>query len=216
VVPSSVPATHGAPDLPTRHYVPTGRTRAPVCPTRRPRGSSAEPARSAHTPPRPPPMPSATSGVRFWAPISHLSTLRPGLRQPRRRLCKNLRPGFARFGRAPTVAALSRTRATPMRGVHSRRPDAAPEDNARRGAAIAARKRAQAEWDAANPGVVYDPELFQREILPRLASVKLSEIARSRSRAPRTATALNLGDLHPTELLVAQPRAFGRPLPWRG
>jgi hypothetical protein len=31
--------------------------------------------------------------------------------------------------------------------------------------------------DKANPGTVYDPELFRREILPRLASVKLSEIA---------------------------------------
>ena len=27
------------------------------------------------------------------------------------------------------------------------------------------------------PGAVYDPELFRREILPRLALVKLSEIA---------------------------------------
>jgi hypothetical protein len=34
-----------------------------------------------------------------------------------------------------------------------------------------------AEWDKANPGAVYDPGLFRREILPRLAGVKLSEIA---------------------------------------
>jgi predicted transcriptional regulator len=33
------------------------------------------------------------------------------------------------------------------------------------------------EWDKANPGTVYDPELFCREILPRLAGVRLSEIA---------------------------------------
>jgi hypothetical protein len=39
----------------------------------------------------------------------------------------------------------------------------------RRGAAIAARKRALSEWDKKNPGPVYDPELFRREILPRLA-----------------------------------------------
>jgi transcriptional regulator with XRE-family HTH domain len=31
--------------------------------------------------------------------------------------------------------------------------------------------------DKANPGAVYDPELFRREILPRLALLKLSEIA---------------------------------------
>lgn len=32
-------------------------------------------------------------------------------------------------------------------------------------------------WDNANPGAVYDPELFRRDILPRLAPVKLAEIA---------------------------------------
>jgi len=56
-------------------------------------------------------------------------------------------------------------------------PAQAPEIRGRRGAAIAARKRALSEWDKANPDVVYDPELFRREILPRLAGVKLSEIA---------------------------------------
>ncbi len=33
------------------------------------------------------------------------------------------------------------------------------------------------EWDKANPGAVYDRELFRREIVPRLGTVKLSEIA---------------------------------------
>jgi transcriptional regulator with XRE-family HTH domain len=56
-------------------------------------------------------------------------------------------------------------------------PVQAPEIRSRRGAAIAARKRALSEWDKANPGAVYDPELFRRDILPRLAPVKLSEIA---------------------------------------
>ena len=56
-------------------------------------------------------------------------------------------------------------------------PAQAPEIRGRRGAAIAARKRAFAEWDKANPDVSYDPELFRRENLPRLALVKLSEIA---------------------------------------
>ena len=36
---------------------------------------------------------------------------------------------------------------------------------------------AVSEWDKANPGAAYDPELFRRDILPRLATVKLSEIA---------------------------------------
>ena len=44
------------------------------------------------------------------------------------------------------------------------------------GAAIAARKRALSEWDEKNPGTVYDPELFRRDILPRLGTAPLSEI----------------------------------------
>jgi hypothetical protein len=56
-------------------------------------------------------------------------------------------------------------------------PGQAPEIRGRRGAAIAARKRAPSEWDKANPDTVYDPELFRREILPRLAPVKPSAIA---------------------------------------
>jgi len=56
-------------------------------------------------------------------------------------------------------------------------PTHSPAIRGRRGAAITARKRAQAEWDAANPGTVYDRELFRREILPKLQTVRLSEIA---------------------------------------
>jgi hypothetical protein len=56
-------------------------------------------------------------------------------------------------------------------------PAQAPEIRGRRGAAIAARKRALSEWDMANPDIVYDPELFKRDILPRLAGMNLSEIA---------------------------------------
>ena len=55
-------------------------------------------------------------------------------------------------------------------------PRQTPEVRGRRGAAIAARKRAIAEWEEANPGTTYDPELFRREILPRLAGVKLSKM----------------------------------------
>jgi len=56
-------------------------------------------------------------------------------------------------------------------------PVQAAEICGRRGAAIAARKRALAEWDKANPDTVYDPDLFRRDILPKLAGVKLTEIA---------------------------------------
>jgi CRISPR-associated endonuclease Cas1 len=55
-------------------------------------------------------------------------------------------------------------------------PAQAPEIRGRRGAAIAARKRALTEWDKVNPDAVYDPELFLREILPRLGAVPLAEI----------------------------------------
>jgi CRISPR-associated endonuclease Cas1 len=55
-------------------------------------------------------------------------------------------------------------------------PTQAPEIRGRRGAAIAARKRALTEWDKANTDAVYDPELFRREILPRLRTVPLAEI----------------------------------------
>ncbi len=55
-------------------------------------------------------------------------------------------------------------------------PAQAPEVRGRRGAAIAARKRALTEWDKANPGAAYDPEMFRQDILPRLGSVPLSEI----------------------------------------
>ncbi len=55
-------------------------------------------------------------------------------------------------------------------------PAQSPEIRGRRGAAIAARKRALTAWERANPGTVHDPEMFRRDILPRLATVKLSEI----------------------------------------
>jgi len=55
-------------------------------------------------------------------------------------------------------------------------PRQTPEIRGRRAAAISARKRALTEWEQANPGVDYDPELFRLEILPRLRTVKLSEI----------------------------------------
>jgi len=76
-------------------------------------------------------------------------------------------------------------------------PAQAPEIRGRRGAAIAARKRAFAEWDKANPGAVYDPKLFQREILPRLAGVKLSEIAKATGCSKASASDIRRGKGEP-------------------
>ena len=42
--------------------------------------------------------------------------------------------------------------------------------------------------DKANPGTVYDPELFRREILPRLASVKLSAIVEATGMSKASAS----------------------------
>ena len=57
----------------------------------------------------------------------------------------------------------------------------------RRGATIAARKRALSVWDNANPGVACDPQLFLGDILPQLGTAPLSEImeAAGCSRRPR-------------------------------
>lgn len=41
---------------------------------------------------------------------------------------------------------------------------------------MAARERASSKWDKANPGTVYEPELFRWEILPGLRTVPLAEI----------------------------------------
>jgi hypothetical protein len=38
------------------------------------------------------------------------------------------------------------------------------------------RRRTRRSGNKADPGALYDPELFRREILPKLAGVKLSEI----------------------------------------
>ena len=76
-------------------------------------------------------------------------------------------------------------------------PSHAPEVRGRRGAAIAARKRALSEWDKANPDAVYDPELFRREILPRLASVKLSEIAQAAGYSKASASDIRRGKWTP-------------------
>ena len=55
-------------------------------------------------------------------------------------------------------------------------PRQTPELRGRRGAAIAARKRAQREWEGAQGTTEVDPEYFRREVLPGLAKVKLADI----------------------------------------
>jgi len=72
-----------------------------------------------------------------------------------------------------------------------------PEIRGRRGAAIAARKRALSEWDEANPGMVHDPELFRRDIWPRLATVKLSEIAEAAGCSKASASDIRRGKRTP-------------------
>ncbi|MGA3354878.1 MAG: CRISPR-associated endonuclease Cas1 [Acidimicrobiales bacterium] len=76
-------------------------------------------------------------------------------------------------------------------------PAQAPEIRGRRGAAIAARKRALAEWDKANPDVVYDPEMFRRNILPRLATVKLMDIAEAAGCCKASASDIRRGKWTP-------------------
>ena len=76
-------------------------------------------------------------------------------------------------------------------------PAHSPEISRRRGAAISARKRALSEWDKANPGIVYDPELFQLEILPRLANVKLMDIAEAAGCSKASASDIRRGKWAP-------------------
>jgi CRISPR-associated endonuclease Cas1 len=85
-------------------------------------------------------------------------------------------------------------------------PAQAAEIRGRRGAAIAARKRALSEWDKANPGAIYDPELFRRDILPRLAGVKLSEIVEATGLSKSYASQVRAGKFTPH---VSMWRAFG-------
>ena len=76
-------------------------------------------------------------------------------------------------------------------------PTQAPEIRGRRGAAIAARKRVLSEWEKANLGTVHDPELFLREILPRLATVKLSEIVGATGMSKASASDVRCGKWTP-------------------
>ena len=76
-------------------------------------------------------------------------------------------------------------------------PAQAAEIRGRRGAAIAARKRALSAWDKANPGALYDPDLFRRDILPRLVGVKLSVIAEAAGCSKASASDVRRGKRTP-------------------
>jgi CRISPR/Cas system-associated endonuclease Cas1 len=76
-------------------------------------------------------------------------------------------------------------------------PRQTPEIRGRRAAAISARKRALTEWELANPGVTYDPELFRREILPRLRMVKLSDIVEAIGCSKASASDIRRGKRTP-------------------
>ncbi len=76
-------------------------------------------------------------------------------------------------------------------------PQQTPEIRGKRGAAIASRKRALAEWDEANPGKEYDPEWLRRDILPRLTTVMLSEITEAAGCSNASASDIRRGKWTP-------------------
>jgi len=97
-------------------------------------------------------------------------------------------------------------------------PGQTPEIRGRRGAAISAQRRALAEWTQANPRVSYDPNLFRRNILPRLRTVKLSEIVESIGCSKASASDIRRGKRTPhvstwqalTELVDAESGTYNR------
>jgi CRISPR-associated endonuclease Cas1 len=72
-----------------------------------------------------------------------------------------------------------------------------PEVRRHRGAAIAARKRALRDWEAANPDSNYDPEMFRREILPGLAEVRLADIMEAAGISKSYASQVRSGECTP-------------------
>jgi predicted transcriptional regulator len=76
-----------------------------------------------------------------------------------------------------------------------------------------------AEWEQANPETTYDLELFRRDILPRLAGVKLSEIVEATGLSKSYASQVRAGKFTPhvstwrafDELVgVTQPALYAR------
>ena len=67
----------------------------------------------------------------------------------------------------------------------------------RRGAAIAARKKAQRKWGDTHPVESGDPEYFRREILPGLAKVTLAEIMAATGISKAFASQVRAGKFTP-------------------
>ncbi|HUY10607.1 MAG TPA: hypothetical protein VMW80_14400, partial [Candidatus Dormibacteraeota bacterium] len=76
-------------------------------------------------------------------------------------------------------------------------PGQSTEIRGNRGAAIAARKRALQEWDEANLGATFDPDFFSREILPKLATVKLADIMEAAGVSKSYASTIRAGRYTP-------------------
>ena len=77
-------------------------------------------------------------------------------------------------------------------------PAHSPEISRRRGEAISARKAGAVRVGQGESRVVYDPELFEREILPRLQSVKLMDIAEAAGCCKRPRRTSGAGSGHRT------------------
>lgn len=78
--------------------------------------------------------------------------------------------------------------------------------------AITARKRALREWDEAHPRTVHDSDYFRREVLPRLATVKLSEIMAAAGISKGFASDIRRGRYQPhVSAWAALARLVGAP-----
>jgi hypothetical protein len=79
--------------------------------------------------------------------------------------------------------------------------DADPRQTAelrgRRGAAIAARKRALHQWEESHPEADHDSDFFRREILPGLQGVRLSEIMEAAGMSKAFASQVRAGTYTP-------------------
>jgi hypothetical protein len=96
-------------------------------------------------------------------------------------------------------------------------PAHSPEISRRRGAAISARKRALIAWDDAHPGATYDPELYTRDILPRLGTVRLAAIIEATGVCKATASGWRNGRTTPhVSTWPALARLVGADLPGTG
>jgi hypothetical protein len=84
-------------------------------------------------------------------------------------------------------------------------PAQSDEARGRRGRAIAARKRALSAWSEAHGDEPYDPEMFRRDILPKLQGVKLSAIVEATGLSKGYASTVRAGKWTPH---VSTWRAF--------